>query len=116
MLIFVYEKTDNSDNETSQLDIQYVIFVEKEYTADYQTTKGLLEILKGDGIKDDLVAFIMDKNLPVNEVGAHQLADEILDNPPNQGYLTISNALQWRLQYSRVIQEAGQLTGIFRVR
>ncbi|MDE0285998.1 MAG: restriction endonuclease [Gammaproteobacteria bacterium] len=116
LLIFVYEKTDNSDNETSQLDIQYVIFVEKEYTADYQTTKGLLEILKGDGIKDDLVAFIMDKNLPVNEVGAHQLADEILDNPPNQGYLTISNALQWRLQYSRVIQEAGQLTGIFRVR
>lgn len=30
--------------------------------------------------------------------------------------LTISNALQWRLQYSRVIQQAGSISGIFRVR
>jgi hypothetical protein len=27
--------------------------------------------------------------------------------PPELGYLTISNALQWRLQYSRVIEQAG---------
>ena len=26
---------------------------------------------------------------------------------PRLGYLTISNALQWRLQYSRVIEQAG---------
>ena len=116
LLIFVYEKTDNNDNETSRLDIQHVIFVEKGCTADYQTTRGLLEILQRDGNKEDLVSFIIDKNLPVDEVGANQLADEILDSPPNQGYLTISNALQWRLQYSRVIQEAGRLTGISRVR
>lgn len=32
------------------------------------------------------------------------------------GYLTISNALQWRLQYSRVIQKAGDIAGISRVR
>lgn len=35
---------------------------------------------------------------------------------PNQGYLTILNALQWRLQYSRVIQQAGSTSGIVRVR
>ena len=31
-------------------------------------------------------------------------------------YLTISNALQWRLQYRRVIQQAGDVAGISRVR
>lgn len=36
-------------------------------------------------------------------IEARAIADEILRNPPKQGYLTISNALQWRLQYGRVI-------------
>ena len=31
---------------------------------------------------------------------------------PEQGYLTISNALQWRLQYGRVIEKAGAVKGV----
>ena len=54
--------------------------------------------------------------LPVEEVQASQIADEILNNPPAIGYLTISNALQWRLQYSRVIEQAGKVTGVKRIR
>ena len=42
--------------------------------------------------------------------------EELLMNPPELGYLTISNALQWRLQYSRVIETAGYVAGIQRVR
>ncbi len=60
------------------------------------------------------MAFIMERNLPVDEIGANQLAITILETPPNQGYLTISNALQWRLQYSRVIQQADIIPGIVR--
>ena len=116
ILVFVYEKTDNDVNWTSRLDMQHVIFVEKEHTADFQTTKGLLDILKRDGNKDDIIAFIIERNLPVDEIGAGQLADKIIEAPPNQGYLTISNALQWRLQYGRVIQEAGIVPGISKVR
>ena len=116
LLVFVYEKTDNNETETSRLNIRHVIFVEEEYTADYQTTRGLLDILERDGNRDDIIAFIMDRNLPVEETGAGQLADEIIEAPPNQGYLTISNALQWRLQYGRVIQEAGTVPGISKVR
>ena len=55
------------------------------------------------------------RNLPVDEDGAAQLAERILETPPLQGYLTISNALQWRLQYSRVIQQAGTVSGILKV-
>jgi hypothetical protein len=115
LLIFVYEKTDNYEDRTGQLNIRHTIFVEKERTADFQTTKGLLDILEREGNMDDVIAFINDRNLPVDEVGAKQLAEKILKTPPKLGYLTISNALQWRLQYSRVIQEAGAVQGILRI-
>ena len=36
-------------------------------------------------------------------------------NKPKQGYLTISNALQWRLQYGRIIEKAGEEPGIYSV-
>ena len=54
--------------------------------------------------------------LPVDEIGANKLAEEILNNKPEIGYLTISNALQWRLQYKRVISEAGNIDGILKVK
>ncbi|MDQ6962259.1 MAG: hypothetical protein Q9M28_06970 [Mariprofundaceae bacterium] len=116
LLIFVYEKTDNHTNQTGCLNIQHTVFVEKKRTADFQTTKGMLDILERDGNKDDVIGFISERNLPVDEIGADQLADRILKSPPIQGYLTISNALQWRLQYRRVIQEAGTVSGVFKVR
>ena len=85
-------------------------------TSDYQMTKGILEILKNEGNIDDLMAFMQDKLLPCDEIETHKIAEQILNNPPEQGYLTISNALQWRLQYGRVIQKAGEVEGIKRVR
>ena len=42
-----------------------------------------------------------------SEIEARRIAQELLKNPPNIGYLTISNALQWRLQYRRLIEQAG---------
>ncbi|KYC40220.1 restriction endonuclease [Scytonema hofmannii PCC 7110] len=116
LLIFVYEKTDDHQYRTSRLDMCHTIFVEPSRTADYQMTRGILNILANDGNSDDLVAFIMDRNLPVDEIEARNIAEELLNNPPEQGYLTISNAFQWRLQYSRVIQKAGEISGIFKIR
>jgi hypothetical protein len=116
LLIFVYEKQDDHDHKTGRLEIQHTIFIHESRTGDFQTSKGIIDILNREGNKDDIIAFIMERNLPVDEIGANQLADRILDSPPNQGYLTISNALQWRLQYNRVIQQAGSVSGIIRVR
>ena len=53
--------------------------------------------------------------LPVDDVQASDIADELLVQAPQIGYLTISNALQWRLQYSRVIEQAGRIEGIRRL-
>jgi hypothetical protein len=69
-----------------------------------------------DGNADDLVAFMQDKILPVDDIEARRIAEKLLQTRPEQGYLTISNALQWRLQYARVITQAGSVDGIIRVR
>ena len=80
-------------------------------------TAGLKQILENDGNADDLVSFMQSRNLPLDEIEAYQIAEELLNgNTIVEGYLTISNALQWRLQYSRVISEAGKIGGIWRVR
>lgn len=115
LLIFVYEKSDDHILRTGKLNIRHSIFVHQDRTADYQMTRGILEILERDGNTDDLVAFFQDRLLPVDDIEAHNIAEQVLLNPPLQGYLTISNALQWRLQYSRVIQKAGEVEGLYRV-
>ena len=115
LIIFVYEKLDNSLNRTANLRMITTIFVSAERTADFQMTRGIRNILNNQGNKDDLMAFMLDKNLPVDEMEAANIADEILANPPVQGFLTISNALQWRLQYTRVIDLAGQEEGLIAI-
>lgn len=116
LLVFVYEKTDNPENSTGRLNILHVIFVEAERTGDFQMTTGLVNILNNEGNKDDLIAFMHDKMLPVEAIEASRLADELLETPPKIGYLTISNALQWRLQYRRVIENAGEVPGVVRIK
>lgn len=115
LLVFVYDKTDDPATQTGQLQIEHTIYVDEKRTADYQTTRGIHNLLANDANVDDLVAFMQERFLPVDEIQALQLAEEILTTPPVIGYLTISNALQWRLQYRRVIQEAGNVDGLRKV-
>ncbi len=98
ILLFVYEKQDVDDS--CQLLFKHVSLIEKEHTADFSLTRMILDMLAAGADKEDLIALFNDKKLPGDELTLATLADEILLNPPLQGYLTISNALQWRLQYS----------------
>lgn len=110
LLVFVYEKHD-ADN-ACVLHFTHCTFVEKQRTADYTTTKRLREMLSDGANEEDIVAYLQDRNVPGDEITYHTLAREIFANLPEQGYLTISNALQWRLQYSRVIALDNTVSGI----
>jgi hypothetical protein len=112
LLVFVYDKSDSAQDQTARLDILDTVFVDSSRTADFQTTTGLLRILSQEGNEDDLVSFMVERNLPLDEIEMTSIARELLQEPPLQGYLTISNALQWRLQYGRVIEKAGQVPGV----
>jgi hypothetical protein len=115
LLVFVYTKSDDNLERTGRLNILHTVFVNTNRTADFQMTRGIRNILFNEGNRDDLIAFMLDRNLPIDDMEAGKIADEIMQNPPEQGYLTISNALQWRLQYGRVIERAGQEDGILAI-
>lgn len=112
LLVFVYAKTDDHKLKTGCLDILHTVFVDAARTADYQTTKGVNGILDNGGNLDDLLAFFSERSLPVDDIQALELAKEVIRKRPLEGYLTISNALQWRLQYRRVIELAGKTEGV----
>jgi hypothetical protein len=113
LLVMVYEKVDTSPTATSRLNIRYVIFIEKQRTADYQLTRGLRSILTNaaaidESIVQDIDAYLEDKNIPLDPESRRQLAVRICQEPPQEGFITISNALQWRLQYGHAIRAAEQ--------
>jgi len=110
LLVFVYNKHDTSD--TCTLQITHCTFIEASRTADYTITALLRQMLSIDANKEDIIALLNDKNVPGDDITYNDLADEILVNPPEQGYLTISNALQWRLQYKRVIGLNNSVGGV----
>jgi hypothetical protein len=115
LLVFVYDKIDNADTKTTNLNFVSCSFVSKERTADYTTTFRLREMVRDKANSEDIVAYLNDKNIPADEITLQQLAEQILATPPIQGYLTISNALQWRLQYQRVVTLTGSVEGISKI-
>lgn len=101
LILFVYEKTDTAME--CYVRLLATRFIPKERTSDWQTTKGILGIIERDGNSEDVFAFLVERMIPVDEATLMQYAEHILVRPPLLGYLIISNALQWRLQYKRVI-------------
>ena len=112
LLVFVYDKQDDPTTETTVLDFVSCAFVSMERTADYTTTYRLREMISDGANEEDVMAFLMDRNIPADEISLKRLAQQILKTKPQQGYLTISNALQWRLQYQRIVDLEERVSGI----
>ncbi len=94
LLVFVYDKTDDQEQKTAKLDIRHTVFVDASRTSDYQTTTGLLKILDNDANSDDILAYFSERNLPLDQIQAEALAEEVLSIRPLEGYLTSSPVLQ----------------------
>jgi hypothetical protein len=115
LLVFVYDKSDDPKTQTAILNFVSCSFVHKERTADYTTTYRLREMVKDGANEADIIAFLQDKNIPADEITLAKVAEQILLTPPEQGYLTISNALQWRLQYQRIVALTDDIPGIDKI-
>jgi hypothetical protein len=112
LLVFVYDKRDDRARKVARLDFVSCSFIQADRTADYQMTRTLRQMIENDANDDDIIACLTDRNLPADEITMVKLAKEVRANPPEQGYLTISNALQWRLQYGRIIELTESIAGI----
>jgi len=115
LLVFVYDKIDNPKTKSATLNFVSCSFISNERTGDYTTTYRLRQMIKDKANVEDIVAYLNDKHIPADEITLSQLANQILKTPPVQGYLTISNALQWRLQYQRVVTLDKKVQGISKI-
>lgn len=111
LLIFVYDKTDINDK--CYLDFKHCIFLEAEKSGDYTLTKTLRLLVKNNASKEDILEILSDRNVPGDEQVLESLAEKILEKPPKQGYLTISNAFQWRLKYNNIINLEDNIDGVY---
>ncbi len=112
LIVFVYKKYDDTKKKKGMLEFVSCTYIDKSRTADYQTTTGLRQIIENNGNADDIFAFLNDHKIPADDVTLMNMAKDILKNPPAIGYLTISNALQWRLQYGRIVSMNETVDGI----
>ncbi|MBI4567212.1 MAG: restriction endonuclease [Planctomycetes bacterium] len=115
LLVFVYEKKDDARSRTATLNIVNVAFVDASATGDYTLTRRLAGMVRDGGNEEDIAAYLQDRALPADEVEIRRIARAVMKTPPKIGYLTISNALQWRLQYGHVIAEAGAVPEVQRL-
>ena len=75
----------------------------------------MMTFVKEEKYSGNDITYLNDKNIPADDIALGLIADQILNKTPKQGYLTISNAWQWRLQYARVINLTDNVDGITKV-
>jgi hypothetical protein len=103
LIVFVYDKRDDPATETGRLDTLRAIFVPKEKTADYSMTVGLRRMVENDANTDDILAYFEDRYLPFDDSESRTLAQDVINNPPQVGCLTISNMPRWRWNWSALL-------------
>ena len=109
LIVFVYDK---DDKRNLNLQFKNVSFIDKSRTADYSMTKILKQTLEIDGNDDDLRAILIDRNLPGDDITYNKIIKRIRKDGVKQGYISISNALQWRASYTRIVKISGTVSGV----
>lgn len=107
ILLFIYRKEDKEG--FAELEILRCCYIPKELTGDYSTTRLARELrekyLRKEIGVDEIIRRLEEK-LDIAEVEdlniTPGMVQRIIDNPPAPGVLTVSFALQWRLQYGRL--------------
>lgn len=106
LIWFLYEKTDDHESKRAKISIVSAFFLDKNSTADFKTTSGIIDILKNEGNKDDVMAYILDARLANDEIEASNFADEILTNPPELGFIFTTSFWRQRAQYLKTIKQS----------
>ena len=107
ILLFIYRKEDKEG--FAELENLRCCYIPKELTGDYSTTRLARELrekyLRKEIGVDEIIRRLEEK-LGITEVEdlniTPGMVQRIIDNPPAPGVLTVSFALQWRLQYGRL--------------
>jgi hypothetical protein len=116
VLLFVYHQQSDFAAGTVGLDIRDTIWVKNYRTADWYSTRSIINCLEEKPAIEDILSRFDIISLPVFPGEALKLAQEILKTPPQQGYVAMGRAMKWHLRWGRVIEEAGKVDGILRLK
>ncbi|MDD5349825.1 MAG: hypothetical protein PHQ12_06405 [Chthoniobacteraceae bacterium] len=116
VLLFVYHQQSDFEAGTVGLDIRDSIWVKDYRTANWYTTLAILDCLAKRPKMEDLLALFDVIPMPIAPGEAWKLAEDVLKAPPKQGYAAMGKAMQWHMRWSRVIEEAGKVEGILRLK
>lgn len=109
LLVFIYQKEDKARN--CRLRFTDCSFIDKRRTGDYKVTAHLREMVEGQVTEEELSTYLGEIGIGDDEE-LNALAQRILKEPPDQGYLSLSSALQWRLHYVRALKVDNKVAGI----
>ena len=98
LLLFIYDKKEVDDK--CFLEFKSSTFIKSEQTGDYNLTRNLRQMVDNDWTIDEITSYLVKSNIPGGYTILSNLAKKIIEQPPEEGYLTISNAFQWRLKYN----------------
>jgi hypothetical protein len=115
LLLFVYDKKDDPKKKAAILDFVCCAFIEQSRTADYQTTRLLRDIIRRNGNRDDVFGFLTERDFPGREDWLLELAGEIVENPPEQGWLTASVELRQPGLHERIVALEASPPGVERI-
>jgi len=106
ILLIVHTKRDTP--EGARIKLHRVSYIPKELTADHRTSRlarRLSTNLRRGLISREEARKELAKQLGLEEGGQIQITDPVIDrvlnHPPEEGVITITFALQWRLNYNR---------------
>ena len=94
LLLFVYDKKNDPKKKAAMLNFVCCALIEQTRTADYQTTRLLRDILQRNGNRDDVFGFLTERHPSDDEDSLLELAGEVIEHPPEQGWL--ASSLEWR--------------------
>lgn len=85
LLVFVYDKKDNHDDKSAELDFVSCSFVEKERTGDYTVTLRLREMINDGANVEDIAGYLNDLCFPGTCDDLETMAQKILAETPQLG-------------------------------
>ena len=107
LLVFVYKRLNDGSIKVTR-----VKYIPPEATADFKLTKKLRELIEKKATEEEVFETLKRRKLPGCDAELRALANRIIHEPPAQGEVTISNALQWRLNYGRAMRSESPRTCI----
>ena len=109
LIVFVYEKSDDSERQVANLRFRHVVFIDEAHASDYRHSGAVRSIATDTKLDRSekvqrIVDCIVGSGYPIEDKELVPFAESLVDNPPEVGCITVSPALQYRFGFKPAIK------------